>query len=82
MRKFLSKPILLALAVTIAGAGFIADDLGWSAPGWYGMAGAQAPLIHAVYRVGALLMHMFVTAARMLVENAIFPKRSPLIRHA
>lgn len=42
MRKFLSKPILLALAVTIAGGGFIADDLGWSAPGWYGMAGAQA----------------------------------------
>jgi hypothetical protein len=41
MRAILSKPILLALAMTIAGADMIADDLGWSAPGWYGMAGAQ-----------------------------------------
>ena len=42
MRRVFSKPILIALAVTMAGAGMIADDLAWSAPGWYGIAGAQA----------------------------------------
>jgi|GEM_PF-2134137 len=42
MRRVFSKLILFALAVTMAGAGMIADDLAWSAPGWYGIAGAQA----------------------------------------
>ena len=42
MREFLRKPILIALAITMAGSGMIADDLAWSAPGWYGMAGAQS----------------------------------------
>ena len=42
MRGFFSKPILLALAITMAASGLIADDLAWSAPGWYGVAGAQS----------------------------------------
>jgi hypothetical protein len=41
MRVPLGKPILLALAITMAASSLIEDDLGWSAPGWYGMAGAK-----------------------------------------
>lgn len=42
MRGFFGKPILFALAMTLSASGMISDDLAWTTPGWYGMAGAQS----------------------------------------